>query len=190
MEALAEKDDRIAMIAELIYGEGGKRVTPEQGFGAYLESKNINDWRMAMALLSCDLSIATAQSAGLYLEDEDVKKGERYAYRIAPAQQPQGLIIDTAYVIASLDEPVVLAKPQELAIVFGDSTATLGWLTSLSRSMYSAYVVERAVDGKNFKPVSDLPILPTSADKNGFSYYQDSLPDNDNRYTYRVTACR
>ncbi len=186
MEALAEKDDRFAMIAELIYGEGGKRVTPEQGFGAYLESKNTNDWRMVMALLSCDLSIATAQSAGLYLEDEDVKKGERYVYRIAPAQQPQGLLIDTAFVIASLDEPVALAKPAELAIVCGDSTATLGWLTTYSRSMYSAYMVERAVDGKNFKPVSDLPILPTSPDKNGFSYYQDSLPDNDNRYTYRI----
>lgn len=186
MEALAEKDDRFAMIAELIYGEGGKKVTPEQGFGPYLENKNINDWRMVMALLSCDLSVATAQSAGLYLEDEDVKKGERYAYRIAPALQPQGLVIDTAYVIASLDEPVVLAKPLELAIVCGDSSATLGWLTTYNRNMYSAYMVERAVDGKHFKPVSDLPILPTSPDKNGFSYYQDSLPDNDNRYTYRI----
>ncbi|MCF6404554.1 hypothetical protein L3C95_16780 [Chitinophaga filiformis] len=186
MEALAEKDDRIAIVAELIYGEDGKKVTPEKGFGAYLESKNTNDWRMAMALLSCDLSINAAQSAGLYFEDAGVKKGERYAYRIAPAQQPKNLVIDTAFIIASLDEPVVLSKPLELAIVCGDSTATLGWLTKFSRGMYSAYNVERAVDGKNFKPVSDLPILPTSADKNGFSYYQDSLPDNDNRYTYRV----
>ena len=186
MEALAEKDDRIAMIAELIYGEGGKKVTPEQGFGAYMENKNINDWRMAMALLSCDLSIAAAQSAALYLEDEDVKKGERYAYRIAPAQQPQNLVIDTAFVIASLDEPVILVKPHELAIVCADSTATLGWLTTFNRGMYSAYMVERGVDGKNFKPVSDLPILPTSPDKNGFSYYQDPLPDNDKRYSYRV----
>jgi fibronectin type 3 domain-containing protein len=186
MEALAGKDDRIAMVAELIYGEGGKKVTPEQGIGAYIENKNINDWRMAMALLTCDLSITAAQSAGLYLEDADVKKGERYAYRIAPAQQPQNLVIDTAYVMASLDEPVVLAKPHELAIVCADSSATLGWLNSFTQSMYSAYIVERAVDGKNFKPVSDLPILPTSPDKNGFSYYQDSLPDNDKRYTYRV----
>lgn len=186
MEALAEKDDRIAMVAELIYGEGGKKVTPEQGFGAYIENKNINDWRMAMALLSCDLSITAAQSAGLYLEDGDVKKGERYAYRIAPAQQPQNLVIDTAYVITSLDEPVALAKPHELAIVCADSTATLGWLNSFTQGMYSAYIVERAADGKNFKPVSDLPILPTSPDKNGFSYYQDSLPDNDKRYAYRV----
>ena len=186
METLAEKDDRIAMIAELIYGEGAKKVTPEQGIGAYMESQNTNDWRMGMALLNCDLSVAAAQSAGLYLEDADVKKGERYVYRIAPAQQPQNLVIDTAFVVASLDQPVVLARPLELAIVCADSSATLGWLTTFNRAMYSAYMVERASDGKNFKPVSELPILPTSPDKNGFSYYQDSLPDNDNKYTYRV----
>ncbi|TWV93686.1 hypothetical protein [Chitinophaga pinensis] len=29
MEALSEKDDRIAIMAELIYGEGAKKVTPE-----------------------------------------------------------------------------------------------------------------------------------------------------------------
>jgi uncharacterized protein len=186
MEALSEKDDRIAIMAELIYGEGAKKVTPEEGIGAFLENQNINDWRMGMALLNADLSVTAAQSAALYLEDADVKKGERYAYRIAPAQQPQNLVIDTAYIVASLDEPFLLAKPRELAIVCADSSATLGWVTAYSRSMYSAYVIERAVDGKNFKPVSDLPIIPTAPDKTGFSYYQDSLPDNDNRYTYRI----
>ncbi|TWV93687.1 hypothetical protein [Chitinophaga pinensis] len=131
---------------------------------------------MGMALLNADLSVTAAQSAGLYLEDTDVKKGERYAYRIAPARQPENLIIDTAYIVTSTDEAFILAKPQELAIVCADSSATLGWVTAYARSMYSAYVIERAVDGKNFKPVSALPVIPTSPDKNGFSYYQDSLP--------------
>lgn len=186
MEALSQQHDRIAVIAELIYGEGAKKVTPEGGIGAFLESQHTNDWRMGMALLTCDLSVPAAQSAGLYLEDTDVKKGERYAYRIAPAQQPQNLVIDTAYIVASTDEPFILARPQELAIVCGDSSATLGWITTFSRSMYSAYVIERAVDGKNFKPVSELPVIPTAPDRNGFSYYQDSLPDNDHRFTYRI----
>lgn len=186
MEALAEKDDRIAIIAEFIYGEGAKKATPEDGFGAFLESKNTNDWRMGMALLTCDLSVPAAQSAALYFEDTDVRKGERYVYRIAPAQQPQNLVIDTAYVVTSLDEPFVLAKPQEVAIVCADSSATLGWITAYARSMYSAYMIERSADGKNFKPVSETPIIPTAPDKNGFSYYQDSLPDNDHTFTYRI----
>lgn len=186
METASKKDERIAMIAELIYGEGAKKITPEEGIGAYFENQSQNDWRMAMALLTCDLSINAATVAGLYLEDNNVKTGERYTYRIALAQQPKNLIIDTAYVSACVDEPMLLARPQELAIVCSDSSVTLGWLTTFSKNMYSAYVVERAVDGKNFKPVSPLPVIPTETDKRGFSYYQDSLPDNDNKYTYRV----
>ena len=186
MEAAAEKDDHIAMIAELIHGEGAKKVTPEEGIGAYFENQNQNDWRMAMALLTCDLSPDAAKAAALYIEDPNVKKGERYTYRIALAQQPKNLVIDTAYVVASVDEPLLLSPPRELAIVCADSSATLAWQTAFTKSMYSAYVVERASDGKTFKPVSNLPVIPTESDKNGFSYYQDSLPDNDNKYTYRI----
>ncbi len=141
---------------------------------------------MAMALLSCDMSINVAKSAGLYLEDHNVKPGERYAYRIALAKQPANLVVDTAIVVASLEEPTLLARPQELAIVCADRTATLGWLTTFSKQMYSAYLIERAADGKTFKPVTPLPVLPTNPDAAGFSYYQDSLADNETKYTYRV----
>lgn len=117
MEAAAEKDEHIGAVAEMIYGEDGKDAKPEEGLAAFFEHKDQNDWRMAMALLSCDLSPNAAQSAGLYLEDTDVKKGVRYLYRIAVAQQPKNLLIDTAFVIASVDEPTLLAPPRELAIV-------------------------------------------------------------------------
>ncbi|GAA3912441.1 hypothetical protein GCM10022209_00770 [Chitinophaga oryziterrae] len=186
MKAAADKDERIGIIAELIYGEKAEKLKPEAGIGAYFENQNQNDWRMAMALLSCDLSINAAKSAGLFLEDNNVKKGERYAYRISLAKQPVNLTIDTAIVVASLDEPTLLSPPQELAIVGADSTVTLGWLTAFNKNMYTAYQVERSTDGKNFKPVTDLPVMPTGPDKAGFSYYQDSLPDNENKYIYRV----
>ncbi|WP_212004583.1 fibronectin type III domain-containing protein [Chitinophaga sp. HK235] len=186
MEAAAEKDDRIAIVAEIIYGEGAKKIKPEEGIGAYFENQNQNDWRMAMALLSCDLSVNAARSAGLFLEDNNVKKGERYVYRIALAKQPVNLVIDTAIVVTSVDEPVLLSRPQELAIVCADSTATLGWLTAFNKSMYSAYSVERSVDGKKFASTTNLPVIPSGPDAHGFSYYQDSLPDNDKKYFYRV----
>ncbi|WP_212005048.1 fibronectin type III domain-containing protein [Chitinophaga sp. HK235] len=186
METAAQKDDRIAMVAELIYGEGAKKVKPEEGIGSWFENQSQNDWRMSMALLACDMSVAAARSAGLFLEDTTVRPGERYAYRISVGQQPKNLIIDTAIVVTALNEPILLGRPPELAIVCADSTATLGWLTNFNRGMYSAYVVERGTDGKTFRPVTDLPVVPTAPDAAGFSYYQDSLPDNDVKYYYRV----
>ncbi|MFB6454156.1 hypothetical protein ACE38W_02710 [Chitinophaga sp. Hz27] len=186
MEKLSAKEERVAIVAEMIYGDGNKKVKPEEGLGAFFETKNQNDWRMAMALLSCDMSVKVAQAAGLYLEDTTVKQGERYAYRIFLAQQPKNLMIDTAVVSAAPGQQVLLARPPELAIVWADSAATLGWLTTFSKAMYTAYQVERSTDGKIFKPVSDLPIIPTAPDAAGFSYYKDALPDNDTRFYYRV----
>ncbi|KAA2238710.1 hypothetical protein F0L74_21060 [Chitinophaga agrisoli] len=186
METAAQQEPRIAVVAEMLYGDKVEKIRPEEGIGAWFENQNQLNWRMAMALLSCDMSIDVAKSAGLYLEDHNVKRGERYVYRIALAKQPANLVIDTAIVAASLDEPTRLVRPQELAIVCADRTATLGWLTSYSKQLYTAYTIERATDGKNFRPVTPLPILPTGPDAAGFSYYQDSLPDNETKYSYRV----
>ncbi|NIG55053.1 hypothetical protein [Chitinophaga sp. Cy-1792] len=186
MEKLSEKEERIAIVAEMIYGDGNKKWKSEAGMGAFFEKQNQDDWRMAMALLSCDMSVQVAKAAGLFLEDTAVKAGERYAYRIFLAQQPKNLIIDTAVVSAAPGQQTLLARPPELAIVCSDSAATLGWLTTFSKAMYTAYQVERSTDGKTFKSISDLPVIPTAPDASGFSYYKDVLPDNDTRFYYRV----
>lgn len=186
MEQLSEKDERVGMIAELIYGDNDKKTKPEEGIGAYYDNQSQNEWRLAMALLVCDLNPLIASSAGLYMEDSTARPGERYAYRISVARQPHNLIIDTAYVVTSLQEKMLLSRPPELVVSSGDSTITLGWITSFTKGMYSAYMVERGSDGKHFNPVSDLPVLPTAPDKSGFSYYLDSIPDNDIRYYYRI----
>lgn len=187
METATEKEERVAIIAEIVYGEKPEQMSVEKdGFGAFYQNQNMSEWRMNMALLTCDLSVVAAKSAGLYIEDSNVKKGERYVYRISLVQQPKNLVIDTAFVVTSVDEPTLLARPRELAIVCEDSIATLGWLMRFTGEMYTAYSVERSEDGKNFKPVTDLPIIPTSPDANGFSYFKDSLPRNDVKYFYRV----
>lgn len=186
MEKISAKEERVAIIAEMIYGDGNKKIKPEAGMAAFFEKQNQDDWRMAMALLTCDMSVTVAAAAGLFLEDTTVKAGERYAYRIFVAQQPKNLVIDTAVVNAATGQQPLLARPPELAIVCSDSSATLGWLTTFSKSMYTAYQVERSTDGKTFKPVSDLPVIPTAPDRAGFSYYKDMLPDNDTRFYYRV----
>lgn len=187
METAAAKDEKVALVAEIVYGEKPEKLTPEKdGFGAFFENQNMNDWRMNMALLASDLSVNAAKSAGLYFEDTDVKKGERYAYRVSLGQQPKNIIIDTALIVTSVDEPTLLARPGELMVAGGDSVATLGWIVKYTSTMYSAYVVERADDGKNFKPLTDVPVIPTAPDKHGFSYYMDSLPQNERKYYYRI----
>jgi uncharacterized protein len=178
----ALKDPQVDIIAELIYNTN-RSVSPEDGVGAYFDQQGQNDWRMGMALLSCDLSMNLATCAGLYFEDSSIQKGEQYVYRVSLAKQPVNLKVDAAVLVP---QTLLLSPPRELSIVCRDSVATLGWLTRYAKGMYSAYQVERSRDGKVFKPVTALPVLPAGPDKAGFSYYQDSLPDNDRPYKYRI----
>jgi fibronectin type 3 domain-containing protein len=170
---LAEMDannEQVAIVAEVIYGEN---PVAEQGFGSFYEAKNKNEWRMAMALLSCDLSIAAAKSAGLYFEDRNIQEGQRYVYRISLARQAKNMLIDTAVVIAV---PKLLHKPRELSIICADKTATLAW----RKDSYSAYIVERSANGKDFHPISDLPVVSAQ--------FKDTLPENEHRYFYRING--
>lgn len=171
LEKMDADNEKVAIVAEVIYGEKPMRG---KGFGLFYETQNRQEWRMAMALLSCDLSLQAAKSAGLYFEDRNIEEGCRYIYRISLAQQPKNMLIDTAVVVAL---PNLLSKPRELTIVCGDKTATLAW----KKDNYSAYIVERARNGMNesdFRPVSALPVVS--------AHFKDTLPDNDHRYAYRV----
>lgn len=187
MDNLSRTDDKVAIVREMIYGEGQKNVTPEKGIGAFLENRNDQNWRMGMALLACDFSAAAARSAALLYEDKNVKPGERYGYRISVAKQPVNAKVDNTVVVASADEPSQLPPPREFRVNFSDSLAVLSWYTAMDKGIYTAYILERSTDGKNFKPVSELPILPVEASKqSGDSYYKDSLADNETHYFYRI----
>ncbi|SFW86117.1 fibronectin type III domain-containing protein [Chitinophaga sancti] len=169
---LAQMDpnnEKVAIVAEVIYGE---KISPAgKGFSAFYEAQNTNEWRMAMALLACDLSTQAAKSAGLYFEDSDIVEGRRYAYRISLAQQPKNLVVDTAVVVAV---PGLLSRPREVRMLCGDKTVTLAW----KKDSYSAYIVERSANGKDFHPVSDLPLVSP--------HFKDTLPGNEHRYFYRI----
>jgi len=168
LEKMDANNNQVAIVAEVIYGE---KFLPEKSFGSFYEIQNKNEWRMAMALLSCDLSKEAAESAGLYFEDRDIRDGLRYIYRISLAQQPKNLLVDTAVVVAV---PNLLSRPRELTVICGDKMATLAW----KEDTYSAYIVERAANGGDFRVVSDLPVVSP--------HFRDTLPDNDHRYSYRV----
>lgn len=168
---LAEMDasnEKVAIVAEVIYGEN---PVAAKGFGSFYDTKNKNEWRMAMALLSCDLSIPAARSAGLYFEDRNIQEGQRYIYRISLARQAMNMLIDTAVVVAV---PQLLHKPRELTIICADKTATLAW----RKDSYTAYIVERSANGKDFQVISGLPVVSAQ--------FKDTLPENEHRYYYRI----
>jgi hypothetical protein len=53
--------------------------------------------------------------------------------------------------------------------------------------IYSAYIPEKSLDGKNFFPVSELPLVSLSENENqDYFLFTDSLENNDSRVWYRI----
>jgi hypothetical protein len=103
------------------------------------------------------------------------------------AQQPAGVVIKPGVVVVNPASERKLPQPAHLQAEFGDRKVTLNWPVYLHRGFYSAYIIERATDGKNFKSLSDIPYVFTDQERNPKkAYFVDSLPDNTQTYSYRI----
>lgn len=187
MEALAVSNDRVALVKEAIWSKDFQLSSPEKSLGDFITQKGESDMRFGFALLACDLSPLAARAAALRFVDRSVKKNERYAYKISVAQQPKGATIEPGLCVTSLQEPLRLSPPREFTVQWADSLAVLQWLSQLDKGVYTAYVVERSLDGKKFQPVTDLPVIYAGEKPDQpYSYFKDSLADNETTYYYRV----
>jgi uncharacterized protein len=188
METRSDTNDYVAMVKGCIYeDENGNNKNASGGFGALLMGKDEIDMRFGFALLAADLSIEAATAHGLYYEDKDVKANEKYAYRLSVAQQPKGLVIAPAVGIGALSEPNKYNPPRELGINIKGDVATLRWFIALDKRQYSAYIIERSMDGKNFVRINDKPYVTDATDKTKtYAFYKDSMPSDNINYSYRI----
>jgi fibronectin type 3 domain-containing protein len=189
-EALAEKDKYVAIAAQAIYGQSFELTESYssdmvQVFNAAKEQEQ----RFSFALLSADLSAQVARYAALGLVDKNIRPNEKYLYRVYSAAPAEVLQADTGFVYLGVEDTLALPKPVRVGAEFGNGMALLKWNKSYYENIYIAYQVERSADGKNFSPISELPITNTEAPhgyKPEWMFKLDSLPQNGTTYYYRV----
>ncbi len=198
-ETLATNNDYAAAIAQALYGEDfDVTMTNNKPNGTDPLSSMINetqkgDQRYTMAMYGADHSFEAAAFAGLAYKDENVKKGEKYFYRIYAKVPTSIKKIDTAKVFIGLADYKPLPKPSDILIQFGDKSAMLSWDFENFKEYYTSYIVERSSDGgKNYTALSDKPAtnLSNTQDKpgQGAITYLDSLGNNDTVYHYRIAG--
>jgi len=187
-EKYAEKDDYVAIMAEAIYSSSFEIQTKTSPvidiFNIASEQQN----RYSFAMFSADCSPMAAKLGGLSYTDYNVKRGEKYLYKIYFAADLPGYN-DTATVFTGTDEFHPLPKPLIYNIIPDENTIMLEWPADHETGIYIAYEVERSDDnGKTFKSVTKRPLV------NIFSegrlreslYYIDTLSDLNKRYIYRI----
>jgi fibronectin type 3 domain-containing protein len=186
-DSLGIEDERAVIVKEAIYGDEFKLEAGAGGTGGILNKSMELDNRFGFALLICDLSPKSANAAGLYFVDRDVKPNYRYIYRIKLGQAIPNFTYGQGVILLDGGDNFQLNLINDLSAKFSDRNVLLKWPVFLNNGVYSAYQIEKSEDGQSFQKISDQPLINTSEKNNPeYAYYVDSLNDNTSKYFYRV----
>ncbi len=190
-EKMVEENDWAAIAAQALYGENFELTTDAQT--DLLTLVNISkeqEQRFSFALYAADQSFEVAKMAGLGFEDNTVKEGEKYVYRLKSNVPNDIASIKMGKVFVGLDNYAELPVPYDLNAEFSDKSVSLSWEQQNFYGIFNSYIVEKSIDGgANYESITKKPIINTFNNENKQSrlaYKLDSLDSNDKIYYYRV----
>ena len=85
------------LYANSLYGEDFKLTSKNTDIFSMINQSRVSDDRYSYALFSADQSPQVAKAAGLWYTDKNVKKGEKYVYRIYPSVAKLNYPIDSGF---------------------------------------------------------------------------------------------
>jgi uncharacterized protein len=186
-EVIVNNNKYVAIAAQALLGESFELDIQRSGAANIVNKATENDQRFYIALYCADLSVTAAKALALYWADEDVKKNEKYFYRITIAGPKSGVLSGGIYV--SADEAYALPAPLKFSAEVKNNTVSLRWNQSYHKGVYTSYVVERSEDGVKFNAISEDAIstlTPASLEETEYQYAIDSLKDISKEFYYRV----
>lgn len=191
-ESLVETNGYAGVAAQAIFGDTFE-LSSNKGNASMIDIVNKateQESRYGFALYSADMSLAVAKKSALCFVDKNVKKGEKYIYKIFPAKLPDNFRTDTAYYFTGVDEYIPLPAPIDVKAEASDKIITLTWDRELQSRLFNSFWIEKSDDnGKSFKRINNLPLVnttPEGFDDSPFNFLIDSLANNNTEYQYRV----
>lgn len=184
---LSETVEEAEALNEIIY-DTDDVPSSSKSIAQILSKKEELENRFGVALLMCDLNPQAAEAAGLFAIDNTAVQGQQYIYRVRFAQSTE-LDVKPGVVVVDVSDEKPLMTINDLHAEFRDSTVMLRWSTMMHHGIYSLYNIERSLDGKVFKRVTDRPYAHMSqSDESGEAFFMDSLDVNDKTYFYRISG--
>ena len=190
-EALSEKNEYALVAAQAIYGESFE-VTENisSNISKALNKAKEMEQRHLFATFAADQSKDVAKASGLFFEDREVKKGEKYLYTISSLVPEKIMKIDTGAVYLSLDNYFPLPSPKGLTAEMQESTVMLSWEGKRVKDFYNSFILEKSEDnGKTFTSLTELPIvnpLKENGEYPDYIFKLDSVKVYNKKYVYRV----
>jgi len=183
-------DKYVGIAAEAIFGDSMEISSNNTDVLAAINQAKDLESRFSFALFCADMSFKVAELSGLTITDNNIKKDEKYLYRIfsnfsnSPIKSDTGLIYVDASAITKL--PAI----KRVFVDFNNKAATIKWEAEIYKEYYTAYNIERSDnEGKSFSQVNINPVVSMTSSENPelkFAKYIDSIPQNYKDYKYRI----
>jgi len=162
-----------------------------QGLPNFILKQDMLTNRFGFTLFSCDLSVEAANRSALRYVDTDLEAGKRYYYRIQLRAPKAKSNCNPGYAAMHMDS-VYFPKPLVLSTIEEESRIVLSWNREQATSDYTAYNIERSLDGQKFTRLNELPYIHAIDEEENFYTpyisYRDSLPGNYQPHYYRVAG--
>jgi hypothetical protein len=184
---VAEKDVYAGIVAQAIYGDAFE-ITTQDPASLINKAREIDN-RYSFSLFSCDMSRTAAEVHGLIYIDRDIRKDGHYIYQVFLAGNPAENKYDTGLLYIHVSDTSSLPKPFGLKALGGDKNITLRWDKKILDEIYTAYIIERSVDGKKFARRNTNPMVNlfnNSENEPNYNIFVDSIPENRKEYIYRI----
>jgi uncharacterized protein len=142
---------------------------------ALKDSKSKSDWQILFTILSANGSSVAADGLGLRFVDKNIRKGEKYVYRISIAGKSDQYNIMPGYAEVTVGPFNPAIVKQKIYATENDESIELRWKAN---DNITFYLVERSHDnGKTFNKITKVPLLTllSTADSSRFEGYQDTL---------------
>lgn len=146
---------------------------------------------LMMALFSCDISIDVAKAAALHFVDKQVDRKATYEYRVIFADQEKSKKVNVSSATVQMSVKTVLPTPDDFEGSFEENFAHFQWSVANFDGYYSAYNVERSMDGVHFAQVRERPIVQAFTNEKiaDVAVFRDTFPiKEDVTYYYRMAG--
>ncbi len=181
-------DPYAAIAAQAIHGKRNY-ADPDNVAANFWEKATELENLFSAALLAAEFSRNAAIASGLRYEDEDVRPGYTYIYRVYSLASRPDYLIDTAYAVVRTDEIAQDPVPTIDSVEEGEYVIKLYWDRNWER-YYSGWYIERSTDRRRWERLTDAPFIDSPLDMYGIPTewftFIDSLDQNYRPYYYRL----
>jgi uncharacterized protein len=184
-ESVVRRNKYGAIAAQALFGDEFSVGMENANAVSIVNKVKENAQRFSFALFSADLSPEVARMSGLWFSDRDVKKGEKYLYRVLV---DTGTKIYRGSVFVDATDSLVVVAPRKLIVTVEGTRADLKWHAE-EQMKYVCFQIEKSRDSLIFERLGDtqnITLSPNADDVNKFNSASDSITNSGSPTYYRV----